>query len=252
MVQTNPRPARKPKSQSTQSRSSQSQSTHLNRNKPKRYPFNHLKAVRHLTGCDPRFADLISRVGRFRMEMDDHPTPYAALFEAIQYQQLAGKAAAAILKNVKDRIGGGDFPTPTQILAASDEDLRAAGLSRQKMAALRDLASKTIEGVVPGMEEIEQLTDEEILTRLTAVRGVGAWTVHMFLIFRLGRPDILPTLDYAVQQGFKLTYNKRKLPKPKALAAFGEKWKPYRSVASWYLWQAVHLHRTQKVNPKAK
>jgi len=247
MVQTNPRPARRPKSQSTKS-----QSTHLNRNKPKRYPFNHLKAVRHLTGCDPRFADLISRVGRFRMEMDDHPTPYAALFEAIQYQQLAGKAAAAILKKVKDRIGGGDFPTPTQMLAASDEDLRAAGLSRQKMAALRDLAAKTIEGVVPGMEEIEQLTDEEILTRLTAVRGVGAWTVHMFLIFRLGRPDILPTLDYGVQQGFRLAYNKRKLPKPKALAAFGEKWKPYRSVASWYLWQAVHLHRTQKVNPKAK
>jgi DNA-3-methyladenine glycosylase II len=242
MVQMNPRPARAPKSQST----------HLNRSKSARYPFNHLKAVRHLTGCDPKFANLIQRVGRFRMEMDDHPTPYASLFEAILYQQLAGKAAAAILRKVKERIGGGDFPTPAQMLAATDEDLRAAGLSRQKVAALRDLAAKTIEGVVPGMEEIEKLTDDEILTRLTAVRGVGHWTVHMFLIFRLGRPDILPTLDYGVQQGYQLTFNKRKLPKPKALAAFGEKWKPYRSVASWYLWQAVHLHRTQKVNPKAK
>src|ERR1700683_4943582 len=190
MVQTNPRSACKPKSQSTQP------STHLNRNKPKRYPFNHLKAVRHLNGCDPTFANLISRVGRFRMEMDDHPTPYASLFEAILYQQLAGKAAAAILKRVKDRIGGGDFPAPAQMVAATDEELRGAGLSRQKMAALRDLAAKTIEGVVPGMEEIEKLNDEEIISRLTAVRGVGDWTVHMFLIFRLCPPDLLAAPDF--------------------------------------------------------
>ena len=201
---------------------------------------------------DAKFENLIARVGRFRMELDTHPSPYEALMEAIVYQQLNGKAAATIFGRVKDRIGGGNIPTPQQILDASDEALRGAGLSRQKMAAIRDLALKTKEGVVPGFDEILRLGDEEIVTRLTQVRGIGVWTVHMMLIFRLGRPDVLPTLDYGVQQGFKLAYNKRKLPKPKQLLAFGERWKPYRSVASWYLWQAVHLHRSNKVNPKAR
>jgi DNA-3-methyladenine glycosylase II len=220
--------------------------------KPKPYPFNHLAAVRHLRRCDAKFEDLIARVGRFRMELDTHPTPYEALLEAIVYQQLNGKAAATIFGRVKEHVGAGNIPTPEQILAASDATLRGAGLSRQKLAAIRDLAQKTAEGIVPSMEEVQHLGDEEIVTRLTAVRGVGVWTVHMMLIFRLGRPDVLPTLDYGVQQGFKLAYRKRKLPKPKELLAFGERWKPYRSVASWYLWQAVHLHRSKKVNPKAR
>jgi len=220
--------------------------------KPKPYPFNHLHAIRHLRGCDKYIEDLIARVGRFRMEMDTHPSPYEALMEAIIYQQLHGKAAATIFGRVKDRIGAGNIPTPDQILAAKDEQLRGAGLSRQKTAAIRDLAQKTAEGVVPSFEEVERLSDEEIVARLTTVRGVGVWTVHMMLIFRLGRPDVLPALDYGVQQGFKLTYRKRKLPKPKDLLKFGERWKPYRSVASWYLWQAVHLHRSKKINPKAR
>jgi len=229
-----------------------SAATALAKKKQKPYPFNHLAAVRHLRRCDAKFEDLIARVGRFRMEMDTHPSPYEALMEAIVFQQLNGKAAATIFGRVKDRVGGGSIPTPAQILAASDESLRGAGLSRQKLAAIRDLALKTADGVVPSLAEVELLPDEEIVTRLTAVRGVGVWTVHMMLIFRLGRPDVLPTLDYGVQQGFKLAYRKRKLPKPKELLAFGERWKPYRSVASWYLWQAVHLHRTKKVNPKAR
>ena len=224
----------------------------LAKKKKKPYPFNHLAAVRHLRRCDKKFEVLIGRVGRFRMEMDTHPSPYEALMEAIVYQQLNGKAAGTIFGRVKDRVGGGNIPTPAQILAASDETLRGAGLSRQKLAAIRDLAQKTLDGVVPSLAEVELLADEEIVTRLTAVRGVGVWTVHMLLIFRLGRPDVLPTLDYGVQQGFQLAYKKRKLPKPKELQAFGEKWRPYRSIASWYLWQAVHLHRTNKVNPKAK
>jgi 3-methyladenine DNA glycosylase/8-oxoguanine DNA glycosylase len=229
-----------------------SASTALAKKKPKPYPFNHLAAVRYLRRCDEKFEDLIARVGRFRMEMDTHPSPYEALMEAIVYQQLNGKAAATIFGRVKDRIGGGNIPTPAQILAASDATLRGAGLSRQKLAAIRDLAQKTTDGTVPSLAEVELLPDEEIVTRLTTVRGVGVWTVHMMLIFRLGRPDVLPTLDYGVQQGFKLAYRKRKLPKPKELLAFGERWKPYRSVASWYLWQAVHLHRSKKVNPKAR
>jgi DNA-3-methyladenine glycosylase II len=224
----------------------------LAKSKAKPYPFNHLHAVRRLRRCDRYFADLIARAGRFRMELDTHPSPYEALLEAIIYQQLHGKAAATIFSRVKERIGAGQIPSPQQILAAKDEALRGAGLSRQKIAAIRDLAQKTAEGIVPTFEEVELLTDEEIVARLTQVRGVGVWTVHMMLIFRLGRPDVLPTLDYGVQQGFKLTYRKRKLPKPKQLQAFGERWKPYRSVAAWYLWQAVHLHRSKKVNPKAR
>jgi len=217
-----------------------------------RYPFDHRKAVRHLRSTDQRFEELIGRVGRFRMELDTHPSPYEALMEAIVYQQLHGKAAATILARVKQKIGGGEFPAPAQVLAAPDSELRAAGLSRQKIAAIRDLAQKTIEGIVPAMSDVELLPDDEIVARLTAVRGVGVWTVHMFLIFRLGRPDVLPTLDYGVQQGFKIAYRKRKLPKPKELLAFGERWRPFRSVASWYLWQAVHLARSKKLNPKAR
>ena len=186
------------------------------------------------------------------MEMDTHPSPYEALDGSDCLSAAQRQSCRTIFGRVKDRVGGGNIPTPAQILAASDATLRGAGLSRQKLAAIRDLAQKTMDGVVPSLAEVELLPDEEIVTRLTAVRGVGVWTVHMMLIFRLGRPDVLPTLDYGVQQGFKLAYNKRKLPKPKELLAFGERWKPYRSVASWYLWQAVHLHRTKKVNPKAR
>jgi len=220
--------------------------------KVKKYPFNHLRAVQHLKKSDAKLRDLIRRAGRFRMEMDSHPNPYEALMEAIVYQQLHGKAAATILGRVKERVGGGGFPSPAQIAAAADTELRGAGLSRQKIAAIRDLAKKTQEGVVPSFAEIEKMPDDEIVTRLTTVRGVGVWTVHMLLIFRLGRPDVLPTLDFGVQLGYKLTYGKRKMPKPKDLAAFGERWKPYRSVASWYLWQAVHLHRSKKINARAR
>jgi DNA-3-methyladenine glycosylase II len=216
------------------------------------YPFNHLAALRHLRAADPKLAALIAQVGRFQLPLDAHPSPYEALFEAILYQQLHGAAAAAILGRVKTRLGGGGFPAPAQMLAASVEELRGCGLSRQKIAALLDLAAKTAAGEVPGLAEVMALPDGEIVERLTAVRGVGVWTVHMLLIFRLGRPDVLPTLDYGVRHGYQLAYRKRDMPTPKQLAAAGERWRPYRSVASWYLWQAVALHRTKKLNPKAR
>lgn len=220
--------------------------------KPKPYPFDHRKAVRHLKRADARLAELIERAGRFRMKLDTHETPFQALTEAIIYQQLHGKAAATILERVKARVGRDGFPRPEEILAAEDEQLRGAGLSRQKIAALRDLAEKTSAGIVPSLDAIREMRDEEIIERLTQVRGVGQWTVEMLLIFRLGRPDVLPASDYGVRQGFKLAYRKRKLPKPKELLAYGERWQPYRSVASWYLWQAVHLARSKKINPKAR
>lgn len=213
---------------------------------PAPYPFNHLTAVRHLRARDPKLAALITRVGRFRMPLEPHQHPFESLLTSILYQQLHGAAAAAILARVKQQIGGGGYPSPRQILAADDAALRATGLSRQKVAALRDLAARTAEGVVPGWDEMQALEDAAIIARLTQVRGVGEWTVHMLLMFRLGRPDVLPTLDYAVRYGYKLAYRKRKMPTPRELAQFGERWRPYRSVASWYLWQAVHLEREAK------
>ncbi|HXR97419.1 MAG TPA: hypothetical protein VN709_06200 [Terriglobales bacterium] len=207
------------------------------------YPFNHLAAVRHLRTTDERMMTLIERVGRFRLPLDRHVHPMDSLLSSIVYQQLNGTAASAILERVKAQIGGGEFPTAGQLLAASDEALRATGLSRQKIAAVRDLAVKTQLGIVPAWVEIENSDDEAIIRRLTEVRGVGVWTVHMLLMFRLGRPDVLPTLDFGVQLGYQLAYRKRRMPKPKELAKAGEKWRPYRSVASWYLWQAVRLHR---------
>jgi DNA-3-methyladenine glycosylase II len=217
------------------------------------YPFNHRHAIRHLKKADARLAALIDRVGPFRMEMDTHPTPYEALLEAIIYQQLHGKAAATIFGRLKEQVGGGKIPAPPQILAATDAQLRAVGLSRQKTAALRDLAEKTVAGVVPSFTEILKLPDDEILARLTAVRGIGVWTVQMMLLFRLGRPDVFPISDFGVQRGFAITYRRRKHPKPKELVPFGERWRPYRSVASWYLWRAVDLFdAARKAKPAVK
>ncbi|TAN24055.1 MAG: DNA-3-methyladenine glycosylase 2 family protein [Acidobacteria bacterium] len=210
------------------------------------YPFDHRKALRALRASDAKMAALIAAVGPFRMPLERHEHPYESLFHSIQYQQLHGKAAAAILARVKEQIGGGGYPAPRVLLAASDEALRGAGLSRQKIAALRDLADKTIAGTVPGWEAIQRLGDEEVIERLTQVRGVGVWTVHMLLIFRLGRPDVWPTLDYGVRHGYQLAYRKRRMPTPKELEKVGEKWRPYRSVAAWYFWQRVHLERGGK------
>lgn len=213
------------------------------------YPFNHLAAVRQLRGCDRRMAELIARVGRFRMPLEAHEIPFHSLLRAIVYQQLHASAASAILGRIVAQVGGGGFPSPEQMLAASDDLLRVTGLSRQKIAAVRDLATKSAAGVVPGWKTLETLDDGEIVARLTEVRGIGIWTVQMMLIFRLGRPDVLPTLDYGVQQGYQLAYHRRDLPRPRELAAFGERWRPWRSVASWYFWQAVRQSREAHAKP---
>ncbi len=210
------------------------------------YPFDHLAAVRHLRASDARMEALIARVGRFRLPLERHPQPFHSLLTAIVYQQLHASAAAAILGRIHTQVGGGAPPSPAQVLAAEEAALRATGLSRQKIAAVRDLAEKAASGIVPGWAEMERLEDEAVIARLTAVRGVGAWTVQMLLMFRLGRPDVLPALDYGVQQGYQLAYRKRRLPTPRELAAAGERWRPYRTVASWYLWQAVRLEREAK------
>jgi len=218
-------------------------------------PFDHVKAHEHITRSDKRMARLIAKTGAFRFQLDQCDSVYESLLEAIVYQSISGKAAATIYRRIKALGSNGLCPAPAEILAASVQRLREAGLSGAKAAAMKDLAQKTIEGVVPTLEAASKLSDEELVERLISVRGIGAWTVEMFLIFRLGRPDVLPIHDYGVQKGFALAYGKKEIPKPRELAAFGERWRPYRTVASWYMWRAVeHYGKTRKLtkNTKAK
>jgi DNA-3-methyladenine glycosylase II len=216
--------------------------------------FNHADAVTALCKIDRHFARLVERVGETQLVLDECESPYESLLEAIAYQSISGKAAATIFARIKARGANGVCPTPQEILRTRKSVLRKAGLSFAKIAAAKDLAQKTIEGIVPTLEQAQKMTDEELVERLISVRGIGAWTVEMFLIFRLGRPDVLPIHDYGVQKGFALTYRKKAIPKPKELAKFGERWRPYRTVASWYMWRAVQLagKDARKIRKKKK
>ncbi len=204
-------------------------------------PFDHVEAHAHLSRLDQRLAQLIERVGEFRFKLDECDSVYESLLEAIVHQSIAGKAARVIFSRIHALGSNGLCPTPQELLRVSTQKLRKAGLSHAKIAAARDLAQKTIDGVVPTLDEAAAMSDQALVDRLISVRGIGAWTVEMFLIFRLGRPDVLPIHDYGVQKGFALTYRKKAIPKPRELAAFGERWRPYRTVASWYMWRAVEL-----------
>lgn len=201
----------------------------------------HAAALEHLRTQDPRLGELIAKVGPYRLDRPKRLEPFSALLSAICHQQLTGKAAMTILGRVKERVGKGDWPTPLQIRKARVSTLRKAGLSASKVAALKDLAEKTLDGLVPNGRALKRLDDELIIERLTAVRGIGRWTAEMLLMFQLGRNDVLPIDDYGVRKGFTLWYGHAELVHKKELAAWGEKWKPYRSVASWYLWRALEL-----------
>jgi DNA-3-methyladenine glycosylase II len=198
-------------------------------------------ASRHIAEADPIMGDLIGRVGEFTMRPRPTQSVFAALLRSIVYQQLTGKAAETILGRVKRTCAPRRFPTPGDILRLPPERLRAAGLSTAKTAAVRDLAAKTLDGTVPSLARIRRMDDEEIIQHLTAVRGIGRWTVEMLLMFRLGRPDVLPMSDLGIRKGFTRVYRKRALAQPEVILRRGERWRPYRSVASWYLWRAVEL-----------
>jgi DNA-3-methyladenine glycosylase II len=200
------------------------------------------EAVRYLSSVDATLGQLIQRAGSFDMQLRRMQNPFETLARNIIYQQLHGNAAAAIHGRVL-ALSGRSKLRPQDILNASEESLRAAGLSGAKLAALKDLAAKTMDGTVPTLARLRKMDDEEIIGHLTEVRGVGRWTVEMLLMSHLGRPDVLPVGDFAVRKGFQLTYNLEEMPKPKALAEYGERWRPFRSVASWYMWEAVGLHR---------
>jgi len=204
-------------------------------------PFDHVAAHAHLARDDKRLAALIERVGEFAFKLDECDSVYESLLEAIMHQSIAGKAAQVIWGRVKALGSNGQCPTPEELLRVSKQKLRKAGLSNAKVAAVRDLAKKTLDGVVPTLEAAQNMSDRELVDRLVSVRGIGPWTVEMFLIFRLGRPDVLPIHDYGVQKGWAITYRKKSIPKPKELLKFGERWRPYRTVASWYMWRAVSL-----------
>src|SRR5580698_4310198 len=216
-------------------------------------------ACSELSSRDPKLGKLIERAGPFTMRVASAQSPFEALVESIIYQQLHGKAAATIHRRLLESFapvltleaaGTGLHPTPQQLLDCPNEQLRAAGLSKNKSLALRDLAAKTIDGTVPTLARIRRMPDEAIIEHLTQVRGIGRWTTEMFLIFRLGRPNVLPVDDYGVRKGFALTFGKLKptdkvtamdLPKPDVMHRRAKKWQPWSSVASWYLWRACDL-----------
>lgn len=231
----------------------------LNNGRRRKLPFDPDVAVAHLKAADPKLGMLIDRAGPFVMRLDPAPSPFDSLLESIIYQQLHGKAAATIHARVRDLFGG--QPTPQLILDTPDERLRAAGLSGNKTKAVRDLAIRTLDGTVPTHAAINKMSDAAIIDHLTQVRGIGPWTVEMFLIFRMGRPDVFPVTDYGVRKGFALTFQRlpktraleaADLPKPEVLLKRGKRWAPYRSVASWYLWRACDLAKPPSSPPAGR
>ena len=198
-----------------------------------------LTPEQHLAASHPKFAALIARSRPYEVKQNPSLRPFDALAESIAYQQLSGKAAATIFGRVRALYPKRKWFSPELILATADETFRGAGLSQNKTIALKDLAAKTIDGTVPTRAALDRMSDEEIIARLTTVRGIGRWTVEMLLLFDLGRPDVWPVHDYGVQKGYAKTFGKKKLPKPKELLAIGERWRPYRSVAAWYFWRAL-------------
>lgn len=214
----------------------------------RKLPYDSAEALAHLKEKDPKLGTLIDSVGEFGLRLDSSPSPFESLLESILYQQLHGKAAATIHRRVREYFGGD--PTPQAMIDTPDEILRAAGVSGNKIKAMKDLAAKTLDGTVPSHAAIKKMPDADIVERLTEVRGIGPWTVEMLLIFRMGRPDVLPVTDYGVRKGYALTFMRvpktrplaaEDLPKPDVVFKRGMRWKPFRSVASWYLWRACDL-----------
>ena len=200
-------------------------------------------AAAHLSRADRKLAVIIKQVGSCPLKPRRGVQPWQALVRSVAFQQLNGNAAETIFNRFLALFPDTKFPKPEQIVRASDKQLRSAGLSGAKTAAIKDIAAKTIAGVVPDRRAIAKLSDAEIIERLTTIRGVGPWTVEMLLMFTLGRPDVLPVTDYGVRNGFAILHSLKELPPPKELLAYGERWRPHRSAAAWYLWRVVDLAR---------
>jgi DNA-3-methyladenine glycosylase II len=233
---------------------------------PRAPRYDAAQALDELAAADPKLGKLIERAGPFRLRIASTQSPFEALVESIVYQQLHGKAAATIHRRLLESFGEtgpgatlAPHPTAQHILDAPNQQLRGAGLSQNKMLALRDLAAKTLDGTVPTLQQVRRMSDDAVIEHLTQVRGIGRWTVEMFLIFRLGRPDVLPVSDYGVRKGFALTFGKLKptdkvtpadLPTPAVMEKRADKWRPWRSIASWYLWRACDLAAGKLLQPE--
>ena len=196
-------------------------------------------AIKHLSAVDPLMKKLIAEIGACELKHESKRSPFQSLVQAVAHQQLNGTAANTILTRFIKLFPKRKFPKPEDVAGVTDEQIRACGFSFAKIAAIRDIAAKTLDGTIPSSRKIEKMTDEEIIARLTEARGVGRWTVEMLLIFQLGRQDVLPVDDFGVRNGFRIAYKKRALPKPKALLQFGKRWRPHGTTAAWYLWRAA-------------
>jgi DNA-3-methyladenine glycosylase II len=203
-------------------------------------------AHKHLSKSDPVMKRLIREHGVCGLAPEMKRSPFQSLVQAVAHQQLNGTAANTILTRFKKLFPGRKFPRAEDLANVTDEQIRAAGFSFAKIKAIRDIAEKTLSGVIPTSRAIRKLSDDEIVARLTEVRGVGRWTVEMLLIFQLGRHDVLPVDDFGVRSGFGHAYQKGKMPKPKELLAFGEKWRPHRTTAAWFLWRAADSTKAKK------
>jgi len=202
---------------------------------------------RFLSRRDPVMRALIKKAGPSVIGQRRNRTSFESLVRAIVFQQLAGKAAAAIYGRVVALFPGGRV-TPENVLTTPESSLRAAGLSAAKVASIRDFAAKCLDGTVP-LRSLGRFGDEEIISRLVTVRGIGRWTAEMFLLFQLGRPDVWPVDDLGVRNGYRIAYELPEMPSAKALGPLGDQFRPYRSYAAWYCWQAVHIARGQMVTP---
>ena len=203
-----------------------------------------MEGVRHLSK-DERFAALIGRIGPPRLDIQRQRSPYEALIRAIAHQQLHGRAAEAILGRFCTLFPNDAFPGPDAVIATAENALRGCGFSAGKVAAIRDICAKALDGTVPTRRQTQRLTDAALIERLTSIRGVGRWTVEMLLIFTLGRPDVLPVDDFGVREGYRVLHGLEAQPKPKALGEIGLAWAPHRSIATWYLYRAVEEAKRQ-------
>ncbi|BFU94763.1 MAG: DNA-3-methyladenine glycosylase [Nitrospira sp.] len=206
----------------------------------------HASAIRHLSLVDPVMERLIRDIGPCTLAPRTRRSPFESLARAIAYQQLHERAAESILRRFVSLFPRRRFPRPEELLTLHASRMRRSGFSRAKVLALRDLAARTLDGTVPTSRAIKRLDDDAIVERLIAIRGVGKWTVEMLLIFQLGRPDVLPVDDFGLRNGFRVAYGRRSMPTSKEMLRYGQRWKPYRTAASWYLWRAADRERLRK------
>lgn len=207
------------------------------------------KSIGHLCTVDSVLGSHIARIGPCQLKPDKRRSPFQALVQAVAHQQLNGKAANTILQRFVALYPHGNFPTPEEVDRTHLRRITGAGLSRAKAAYIKEIARSALSGLVPSRNKIEDLTDDEIIARLTQIKGVGRWTVEMVLIFSLGRPDVLPAHDFGIRNGFAVIYRKRKLPTPNQVLDHGRRWSPHRTTAAWYLWRAVDLRKSQAPAP---